>query len=141
MKTFLIVAATAITLSGSPSLAKPTAPVVLTIESSPSPAGGHDVTLVARPTRSIDAIELRLAGQRVSFGATSTNQRRVLRVHVSDGVDVVGAVYVTRGRSIRSAARTARIGTPAAAPSRPRTIETVRRIGNDDVLEVREVAP
>jgi hypothetical protein len=114
---------------------------VLHIESAPATDGaGYDVTLIARPTRAVAAIELRLAGQRARFGATAAGRTRILRVRIADGTDVVGSALVGRGRSSRSAAVVARIGTPAP-PARSRYIEMVRSTGDGEVLEVREVSP
>ncbi|MEO8704809.1 MAG: hypothetical protein ABI867_32455 [Kofleriaceae bacterium] len=119
MKPLLI--AVAMALAAGPAVAeKPSAPVTLHLDAQPV-AGGYQVTLVAVATRAVPALELRLAGKRIAFGATAAGERRELVAQVAvapgDPLDVLGAARADgRGR-----VTSVHVGTAKQKAARPVT--------------------
>lgn len=118
---------------------KPSAPVTLTLSSRPAPeAGAHLVVLDAVATRDVPAIELRLAGESVRFGATRAGQHRRLeaRIEVAAGAgsDVLGSARVGAAGRVRSRTASIRIG---AAAEKPRPF-VLRTVNGKTIAEVRE---
>jgi hypothetical protein len=97
---------------------KPSAPVTLRIDAKPI-AGGYRLTLVAVATRAVPAVELKLAGKRIAFGATAAGETRTLVTEVSgDALDVLGSA--TAGG--RNRVTSLRIGGVAQQQKTKRTV-------------------
>src|SRR5215831_227602 len=76
---------------------KPTAPVTLQLAQRALGGGDYEVTLTARPTRNVDALDLVLDGRTQQLGAVRSGQARTLttRVHLAGaGRIVTGAAAV-----------------------------------------------
>lgn len=101
--------------------------------------GGDDfeITLTARPTRDVAALELVLDGRSLRVGAARAGQLHAMHVRVhSTGREVVGGASVAMNGYRRNAAASIEIGQPRAAAPLPSRIVTL-----PDGTRVDEVRP
>ena len=118
---------------------KPTAPVVVELSQRSLGGADYEITLTARPTRDVDALELSVDGRRKQVGRARAKSTYTMTVRVRQagaGRKVIGAAAVRVDGRRRSIANEITIGSEPAAARLPAKI-----IVMPDGTRVEEVRP